>query len=90
MTTKPYVVTLGETMALMAADKAGPLAHAFVMSLGIGGSESNVAIGLQRLGVQTAWCGRIGADSLGQLVEWEIRAEGVDVRVTVTTMRRLG
>ncbi|GAB2745486.1 sugar kinase [Arthrobacter bambusae] len=78
-----YVVTLGETMALMASDKAGPLAHASTLSLGIGGSESNVAIGLQRLGVQAVWCGRIGADSLGQLVEREIRAEGVVVHVTV-------
>lgn len=83
MTHGTYVVTFGETMALMASDKAGPLAHASTMSLGIGGSESNVAIGLQRLGVQAVWCGRIGADSLGQLVEREIRAEGVVVRVTV-------
>ncbi|WP_416416349.1 sugar kinase [Paenarthrobacter aromaticivorans] len=79
----PYVVTLGETMALMAADQPGPLAHVSSMSLGIGGSESNVAIGLQRLGIQSVWCGRVGDDSLGQLVEREIRAEGVDVRITV-------
>ncbi|MEO5318991.1 sugar kinase [Arthrobacter sp. CC3] len=79
----PYVLTFGETMALMRADQVGPLAHASTMSLGIGGSESNVAIGLQRLGVQSVWCGRVGADSLGQLVEREIRAEGVDVRAAV-------
>lgn len=79
----PYVLTFGETMALMRADQIGLLAHASTMSLGIGGSESNVAIGLQRLGVQAVWCGRVGADSLGQLVEREIRAEGVDVRVAV-------
>lgn len=79
----PYVLTFGETMALMRADQVGPLAHASTMSLGIGGSESNVAIGLQRLGVQSVWCGRVGADSLGQLVEREIRAEGVDVRIAV-------
>ncbi|WP_423184716.1 sugar kinase [Arthrobacter sp. NyZ413] len=83
MSAEPYVVTFGETMALMAANQAGPLAHAATMSVGIGGSESNVAIGLQRLGVQAVWCGRIGADSLGRLVEREIRAEGVDVRATV-------
>ncbi|WP_442545901.1 sugar kinase [Arthrobacter sp. KN11-1C] len=83
MTTKPYVVTLGETMALMASDTPGPLAHASTLSLGIGGSESNVAIGLQRLGVQAVWCGRVGGDSLGRLVEREIRAEGVDVRAAV-------
>jgi 2-dehydro-3-deoxygluconokinase len=79
----PYVLTFGETMALMRADQVGPLAHASTMSLGIGGSESNVAIGLQRLGVQSVWCGRVGADSLGQLVERELRAEGVDVRIAV-------
>jgi 2-dehydro-3-deoxygluconokinase len=79
----PYVLTFGETMALMRADQIGPLAHVSTMGLGIGGSESNVAIGLRRLGVQSVWCGRVGADSLGQLVEREIRAEGVDVRIAV-------
>lgn len=83
MSSTPYVLTFGETMALMRADQTGPLAHASTMSLGIGGSESNVAIGLQRLGVQAVWCGRVGDDSLGQLVEREIRAEGVDVRIAV-------
>jgi 2-dehydro-3-deoxygluconokinase len=77
------VLTFGETMALMRTDQVGPLAHASTLSLGIGGSESNVAIGLQRLGVQAVWCGRVGADSLGALVEREIRAEGVDVRAAV-------
>lgn len=83
MNTAPYVLTFGETMALMRADQAGPLAHASTMSLGVGGSESNVAVGLQRLGVQAVWCGRVGLDGLGQLVEREIRAEGVDVRIAV-------
>lgn len=79
----PYVLTFGETMALMTAQDSGPLAHTRTLGLGIGGSESNVAIGLQRLGVQAVWCGRIGADSLGPLIDREIRAEGVDVRITV-------
>jgi 2-dehydro-3-deoxygluconokinase len=86
----PYVLTFGETMALMRAEQVGPLAHASTMALGIGGSESNVAIGLQRLGVKAVWCGRVGADSLGQLVEREIRAEGVDVRATVDTSAPTG
>ena len=80
---RPYVLTLGETMALMSSPEAGPLAHAAMLRLGIGGSESNVAIGLQRLDVQAVWCGRVGDDSLGQLVVREIRAEGVDVRAAV-------
>lgn len=79
----PYVLTLGETMALMRADRPGPLAHTSSLSLSIGGSESNVAIGLHRLGIPVAWCGRVGDDSLGILVEREIRAEGVDAHVTI-------
>lgn len=80
--TAPYLVTLGETMALLTAEQPGPLAHVSAMGLGIGGSESNVAIGVQRLGVNAVWCGRVGADALGQLVMREIRAEGVTVRIT--------
>jgi 2-dehydro-3-deoxygluconokinase len=71
------VVTLGETMALMAATSAGPLQHARAMELGIGGAESNVAIGLSRLGVEVTWIGRVGADSLGDLVLRELAAEGI-------------
>ncbi len=73
------VVTLGETMALMGSTGFGPLQHEHTMSLGIGGSESNVAIGLSRLGVETTWIGKVGADPLGDLVLREIAAEGVRV-----------
>lgn len=59
-----YLLTFGETMALMTSDRPGPLAHAPSMSLGIGGSESNLAIGVQRLGVDAVWCGRVGSDPL--------------------------
>lgn len=73
------VITLGETMALMTAAVAGPLAHVDSLKLGIGGAESNVAIGLRRLGESVAWVGRIGADSLGDLVQRELTAEGIHV-----------
>jgi 2-dehydro-3-deoxygluconokinase len=78
-----HVLTIGETMALMSADKPGPLAHASTLSLGIGGAESNVAIGLARLGVPVHWLGRVGDDPLGHLVTREIRAEGVEVHAVV-------
>ena len=73
------VVTLGETMALMAPEATGPLFHTTLLRLGIGGAESNVAIGLQRLGTPAAWIGRVGRDSLGDLVVRELTAEGLDV-----------
>lgn len=78
-----YVLTFGETMALMRSTETGPLAHTSTLSLGVGGSESNVAVGLSRLGVPAVWCGRVGNDSLGLLVEREIRAEGIDARIAV-------
>jgi 2-dehydro-3-deoxygluconokinase len=80
---RPRVVTLGETMGLLSNTTPGPLAHASTLQLGMGGSESNVAIGLSRLGVDAVWCGRVGDDAVGRLVEREIRAEGVDVRVVI-------
>lgn len=79
MRSSPDVVTFGETMALVRADQPGSLAHVTGMSLGIGGAESNVAVALRRLDISVAWVGRVGADSLGDRVVRELRAEGIDV-----------
>jgi 2-dehydro-3-deoxygluconokinase len=75
------VVTLGETMALMSSNRVGPLKHSSSLSLGIGGSESNVAIALARLGVPVTWIGKVGSDPLGDLVASQIASEGVQLRV---------
>ncbi len=79
----PSVVTLGETMALVRTTEIGSLRHANSLAFGIGGAESNVAIGLSRLGIPTSWLGRVGDDSLGERVTREIRGDGVDVRAIV-------
>ncbi|MCQ1952635.1 sugar kinase [Arthrobacter sp. zg-Y238] len=84
------VVTLGETMAVLRSQHPGPLAHAGSLDTGIGGAESNVAIGLRRLGVDVAWVGRVGADSLGELVLRELRAEGLRVLARVDPEARTG
>ncbi|HEY1531544.1 MAG TPA: sugar kinase [Galbitalea sp.] len=73
------VVTLGETMGLFRAASIGSLAHVSDFTLDIGGAESNVAIGLARLGTPSRWLGRVGNDSIGRRVLRELRAEGVDV-----------
>jgi 2-dehydro-3-deoxygluconokinase len=78
-----YVVTLGESMGLLHNPVIGPLSHAVEMRLSTGGAESNVAIALQRLGVHASWIGRVGADSLGERVLRELRAEGVDVHAVI-------
>lgn len=75
----PALVTLGETMCVLQSEHIGPLRHNRSMRLAVGGAETNVAIGVRRLGVSSAWIGRVGDDPLGELVARELRAEGVDV-----------
>lgn len=73
------VVTLGETMALVAATTTGSFAVGAPARISFGGAETNVAIGLSRLGHSATWIGRLGADPLGHLVKDALRGEGVDV-----------
>jgi 2-dehydro-3-deoxygluconokinase len=75
-------VTFGETMAAMRA--AGPLRLGGPLHLSVAGAESNVAIGLARLGHRVSWAGRVGSDELGALVLRTLRAESVDVGHAVT------
>jgi 2-dehydro-3-deoxygluconokinase len=72
------VITAGETMALVVPSNPGRLRHATSLSLSIGGAESNVAIGLARLGIPATWISVLGDDELGELVLHRLRAEGVD------------
>src|SRR5699024_2908190 len=86
----PQVVTVGETMAMMRSGVTGSLAHLPSVDISLGGAESNLAIGLQRLGVPVAWVSSVGDDPLGTRVTREIRAEGVDVRCRVDPTRPTG
>jgi 2-dehydro-3-deoxygluconokinase len=73
------LVTAGETMALVVQATPGAPRNGERMCFGIGGSESNVAIGVRRLGVPATWIGRIGEDQAGELILRELRAEQVEV-----------
>jgi 2-dehydro-3-deoxygluconokinase len=75
----PDVVTFGESMALFRADPAEPLRTAHRFSRSIAGAESNLAIGLCRLGCAAGWFGRVGDDPLGLGILGTLRAEDVDV-----------
>ena len=72
------VVTFGEAMMLLVADKPGPLERAEGFVKRTAGAETNVAIGLARLGLQVAWCSRLGTDSMGRFLLQSMRAEGID------------
>ncbi|HEY4830171.1 MAG TPA: sugar kinase [Solirubrobacteraceae bacterium] len=73
------LVTLGETMGLITQTGVGHVHNGESMTFGLGGSESNVAIGVRRLGVPATWIGRLGDDPPGRLIQRELRAEGVEV-----------
>lgn len=76
---KVDVVTLGESMAVLSSQRIGPLSLGGDLNLSICGAESNVAIGLARLGVPAAWVGRVGDDVLGRMIITVLRGQGVDV-----------
>jgi 2-dehydro-3-deoxygluconokinase len=77
------VLAIGESLGLLVPESTGRLAHARGLRFGFGGAESNVAIGVARLGGAAGWAGRVGADGLGEFIVREIRAEGVEVHAAV-------
>ena len=80
MSTSPTdVVVVGESLGLLVGEDAGRLSRGDRMRLTFGGAESNVAIGVSRLGGSAAWIGRLGADPVGAMILRELRAEGVAV-----------
>ena len=74
------VLSMGETMALLVAQEPGQLAEVKSFSKRIAGADTNVAIGLARLGFKVGWVSRLGADSFGSYVRKTIEAEGVDTK----------
>ncbi|WP_031517781.1 sugar kinase [Streptomyces sp. NRRL F-5123] len=72
------VLTIGEAMASIRTP--GPLRLGGTAQLSVAGSESNVAIGLARLGHEVCWAGVVGEDQPGALIRRTLRAEGVDTR----------
>lgn len=72
------VVTFGEAMVLLAAEETGPLAHARSFSKHTAGAETNVAVGLARLGMRVGWISRLGNDSMGQFLRNAFVQEGID------------
>ena len=84
--TRLDVVTLGETMVSLRTGT--PLRLGGTLSMTMAGAESNVAIGLTRLGHAVRWGGRVGADELGAYILRTLRAESVAVDTVVVDPER--
>ena len=82
----PEVITIGESMVMFIANQGDPLEFVSDFSRHLAGAESNVAIGLARLGHTVGWISSIGDDPFGTYIRNTIRGEGVDTSaVTVSS-----
>jgi 2-dehydro-3-deoxygluconokinase len=72
------VATLGEAMLLLVADQPGPIENATLFHRRTAGAETNVAIGLARLGLKVGWASRLGTDSMGRALLAAMQSEGID------------
>ncbi|MEY9847292.1 2-dehydro-3-deoxygluconokinase [Streptacidiphilus sp. BW17] len=77
-------VTLGEALATATGTQPGTPTAGSPLRLSFAGAESNVAIGLARLGHAATWIGRLGDDDPGRMVLRGLRGEGVTVPATRT------
>ena len=85
------VATVGEMMQMFVADTPGPLEQAMSFTKRTAGAETNVAIGLARLGLRVGWASRLGTDSMGRYLLGEMQREGVDCsRVALDPTQRTG
>jgi len=85
------VVCIGETMLMFAPSRYELIECSDIFRTYNGGAESNVAIGLERLGVHTSWISKVTSNALSRKIVNEIRGYGVDTsRVIWTEEGRVG
>lgn len=79
------LVAIGETMVAFVS-REDPRHYLAVPA----GAESNVAMGMARLGCRTQWASRLGSDPLGKFIEGAVAEAGVDVEVVRDDLRPTG
>jgi 2-dehydro-3-deoxygluconokinase len=72
------VITLGEGLLRFTPPLLDRLEQASLLEVEVGGSEANVAVGLARLGLRTAWLSRMTDNGLGRLITRKLASNGVD------------
>ncbi|MFG6178717.1 sugar kinase [Halomonas sp. THAF12] len=80
----PEILAFGEAMTLFVADAPGDLDEIERFQRRIAGADTNVAIGLARLGFQVGWLSRVGDDAFGRYIRRTLETEGLDCRHLIT------
>jgi 2-dehydro-3-deoxygluconokinase len=74
----PDVITFGEAMIRLSPPHFQRLEQTATLDVQVGGGELNVAVGVARLGLTSAWVSALPENCLGRLVENRARQAGVD------------
>ena len=72
------VVTLGETMLRLSPVTVSTLEETQQLQVHVGGAESNVAVGMARMGLPAGWISKLVDNSIGRLIARRIHWHGVD------------
>jgi len=75
----PSLITFGETSAVFVARDVGRMRYCRDFTIRPGGAEATVAVGVRRLGFETAWISALGEDEMGHYIRSLVAGEGVDV-----------
>ncbi|TWE05250.1 2-keto-3-deoxygluconate kinase [Neobacillus bataviensis] len=73
------VVTFGEAMTMFIANQPGALHEVSQFTRELAGAETNVAIGLARLGLSAGWASKLGNDAFGRFVLDRLKNENVNI-----------
>lgn len=85
------ILSFGETMIRLATPDFDRLETTASLDISIGGTESNVAVALARLGRQATWISALPASPLGRRIAATLRSHGVDTnRVLWSETARAG
>ena len=85
------VITLGETMIRLSPKNYERIEQASQLDFRVGGSESNVAVALSRLGLKAGWVSKLTDNALGKKIANEIRRWNVNTDGLVWTPKfRIG
>lgn len=77
------IVTFGEAMIRLSPPNFLKIEQTTSLQVMVGGSELNVAVGLSRLGMNSAWVSRLPMNELGRLTRNKAREMGVDTNYII-------
>jgi 2-dehydro-3-deoxygluconokinase len=78
------MITFGEAMTMFMANQPGPLQQVDQFTRELAGAETNVAIGLARLGFRSGWVSKVGNDTFGRFIIERLKNENVDIEQVLT------